>query len=147
MCRSVHVVRPPRHWSLGSPPQAATLTLQVVEDLNNALVLSAGGLWAAWQVGAWQVLRESFQPDVIVGASAGSWNGWALAGGATAEELAAYWMEVATGRVMQFGLHRAGFLRGEPLLAASRELFARYQPRVPFALTLVEVPSLRSHIV
>jgi NTE family protein len=48
---------------------------------------------------------------------------------------------------MQFGMHRAGFLRGEPLIAAAQELFARYQPRVPFALTIVEVPSLRSHIV
>ena len=36
-----------------------------------ALVLSAGGLWAAWEVGAWRVLRERFQPDLIVGALGG----------------------------------------------------------------------------
>src|ERR1017187_6900392 len=46
-----------------------------------ALVLSAGGLWAAWEVGAWSVLRERFRSDLIVGASAGAWNGWPEPGG------------------------------------------------------------------
>ena len=78
-------------------------------------MLSAGGLWAAWEVGAWKVLRERSSPDLIVGASAGAWNGWAIAGGAAPEELAREWMEAAPAEVMQFGLHRAGFLRGEPL--------------------------------
>jgi len=118
-----------------------------VPDLRNALVLSAGGLWAAWQVGAWQVLRERFHPDLIVGASAGAWNAWAIAGGATPKELAAQWLDKPASRTMQFGLSRGGFLRAEPMYETARELFARYQPRRPFALTLVEVPSLRSHIV
>jgi NTE family protein len=112
-----------------------------------ALVLSAGGLWAAWEVGAWRVLRERFRPDLIVGASAGAWNGWAIAGGCTPEELARMWLDPATGRVMRFGLHATGFLQGEPLRAKARELFERFQPRVPFALTTVEIPSLRCHIV
>ena len=112
-----------------------------------ALVLSAGGLWAAWEVGAWSVLRQRFQPDLIVGASAGAWNGWAIAGGCTPEELASLWLDPATGGVMRFGLHATGFLQGEPLRAKARELFARFQPRVPFALTTVEIPSLRCHIV
>jgi NTE family protein len=115
--------------------------------VENALVLSAGGLWAAWEVGAWQVLRERFRPDLIVGASAGAWNGWAIAGGAGPDELAREWLEGPAGRVMQFGPHRTGFLRGEPLLETSRDLFARYRPRIPFALTIVELPSLRPHIV
>jgi predicted acylesterase/phospholipase RssA len=93
------------------------------------------------------VLHERFHPDVIVGASAGSWNAWAIAGGATCEELAALWLDKATSRTMQFRLHRAGFLRTEPMYETARSLFARYQPRVPVALTLVEVPSMRSHIV
>jgi NTE family protein len=112
-----------------------------------ALVFSAGGLWAAWEVGAWTVLRERFRPDLIVGASAGAWNGWAIAGGCTAEELALLWLDPAAGGVMRFGLHPAGFLQGEPLRAKARELFERFSPRVPFALTTVEIPSLRCHIV
>ena len=112
-----------------------------------ALVLSAGGLWAAWEVGAWSVLRERFRPDLIVGASAGAWNGWAIAGGCTPLELARLWLDPATGKIMRFGLHATGFLQGEPLRAKARELFDRYSPRVPFALTTVEIPSLRCHIV
>src|ERR1039457_1113166 len=112
-----------------------------------ALVLSAGGLWAAWEVGAWGVLRERFRPDLIVGTSAGAWNGWAIAGGCTPEELARWWLDPATGGVVRFGLHATGFLQGEPLRAKARELFERFQPRVPFALTTVEIPRLRCHIV
>jgi len=112
-----------------------------------ALVFSAGGLWAAWEVGAWSVLRERFRPDLIVGASAGAWNGWAVAGGCTPQELARMWLDPATGGVMRFGLHSTGFLQGAPLRAKARELFEQFQPRVPFALTIVELPRLRSLIV
>jgi NTE family protein len=112
-----------------------------------ALVLSAGGLWAAWEVGVWSALRERFQPDLIVGASAGAWNGWAIAGGCSPQELKRMWLDPATGDVMRFGLHAAGFLQGAPLYAKARELFDSFQPRVPFALTIVELPGLRSHIV
>ena len=113
----------------------------------DALVLSAGGLWAAWEVGAWSVLHERFRPDLIVGASAGAWNGWAIAGGCTPEDLARLWLDPATGEVMRFGLHATGFLQGAPLHAKARELFERFQPRVPFALTTVELPRLKCHIV
>jgi NTE family protein len=116
-------------------------------SMSAALVLSAGGLWAAWEVGAWKVLRDRFKPDLIVGASAGAWNGWAIASGCTPEELEQMWLDPKAGAVMSVGLHATGILRGGPLLEAARDLFARFQPKMPFALTIVEVPSLRSHIV
>ena len=34
--------------------------------MTGALVLSAGGMWTAWEVGAWRVLRHRFEPDLIV---------------------------------------------------------------------------------
>lgn len=111
------------------------------------MVLSAGGMWAAWEVGVWKVLREHFQPDLIVGASAGAWNGWAIAGGATQKELEAEWLDPLTGRIMRFGLHRCGIFRADALLRKSRELFERTQPKIPFGLTTVEVPSLALHLV
>ena len=114
--------------------------------MSTALVLSGGGFWTAWEVGAWKVLRERFQPDLIVGASAGSWNGWVIASGGTPEELEREWLDPRLAGLMRIGLHPTGILRGEPLHEESQKLFARYQPRMPFALTIVEVPSLRSHI-
>ena len=61
--------------------------------MTTALVFSAGGMWAAWEVGAWRVLREQLHPDLIVGASAGAWNGLAIAGGATPEDLEREWFD------------------------------------------------------
>ncbi len=114
---------------------------------DRALVLSAGGLWAAWQVGAWSALSARYQPDLIVGASAGAWNGWVLASGASPDELACEWRTDTLAGIFRVRLQRTGFLDPRPLHDTARELFDRYRPRTPFALTIVEVPSLRSHIV
>jgi NTE family protein len=115
--------------------------------MPTALVLSAGGMFAAWEIGVWKALRPHFTPDLIVGTSAGAWNGWAIAGGATPEELIRDWLDPATADLMQLGLHRAGFLRPDTLHAKARQLFDIYHPRVPFGLTLVEVPRMRVRLV
>jgi NTE family protein len=117
------------------------------EIVPTALVLSAGGMFAAWEAGVWKALQGRFQPDLIVGTSAGAWNGWAIAGGATPAELIAQWLDPATGAIMQPGLHRAGVLLPTVLHEKARELFARFRPRLPFGLTLAEVPQLRPHLV
>ena len=52
-----------------------------------ALVLSAGGMFGAYQAGAWNVLSQRFQPDMVVGTSVGALNGWAIAGGCPPDEL------------------------------------------------------------
>jgi len=104
-----------------------------------ALVLSAGGMWAAWEVGAWRVLRESFHPDLIVGASAGAWNGLAIAGGASPEDLEREWMDKSMALVMRE--------RPRRMYEKSQMLCVRFPVRAPFALTLVEVPSFRCCVV
>jgi len=104
-------------------------------------------MFGAWEAGVWKALERRFQPGLIVGASVGALNGWAIAGGCTAEELMEAWLDPATGAILRFGLHRAGVLRPEALHAKARELFARYRPRIPFGLTVVEVPRLRLRLV
>ena len=47
---------------------------------GTALVLSAGGMFRGYQAGAWKVLRSRLRPDIVIGASAGALNGWAIAG-------------------------------------------------------------------
>lgn len=94
-------------------------------------------MFAAWEIGVWKALAPHFRPDFIVGASAGALNGWAIAGGATADELAREWLDPATGRVM----------RRDALRRKARHLFERYQPRTPFALTVVEVPHFRPRVI
>lgn len=112
-----------------------------------ALALSAGGMFAAWEVGVWKVLSERFRPDVVIGASAGSWIGWAVAGGATAADLEREWLDPLTAKLMTPGLHRSGWLRPDALHAKACELFERFRPSIPFALTLVEVPRMRVRLM
>jgi predicted acylesterase/phospholipase RssA len=59
---------------------------------RKALVLSAGGMFGAYQAGAWEVLSQSFQPDIVIGASIGSLNGWAIAAGCDPKELSGRWL-------------------------------------------------------
>ena len=115
--------------------------------MSTALVLSAGGMFAAWEVGVWNVLCGRVKPDMIVGASAGAWNAWAIAGGATAADFCREWMDPQLATVMRIGLHRGGFLRPDGLHAKARELFERFQPRMPIGITMVEVPLLRVRLV
>ena len=115
--------------------------------MPTALVLSAGGLYAAWEVGVWKALRDRISIDLVVGASAGAWNGWAIAGGATVDELERDWLDPATGRILAWGPHSKGLLRPENLHRKSRDLFARYRPSIPFGATVVEVPRLRTRLL
>src|SRR5690242_8366190 len=100
-----------------SSPYCDGLNMRLL-SIMTALVLSAGGMWAAWEVGAWRVVREKFQPDLIVGASAGAWNGLAIAGGATPEDLEREWMHESMADVMRVRPHR--------MYEKARELRERY---------------------
>ena len=104
-------------------------------------------MYGAWEVGVWKALRERFQFDLIVGTSAGAWNGWSIAGGTSPDDLIRDWMDPATANIMQPGLHRHGILLPKALHEKARDLFARFQPRIPFGLTLAEVPRLRPLLV
>lgn len=54
-------------------------------------------MFGAWQAGAWRTLAPSFRPDLIVGASVGSLNGYAIASGWTPPELCAWWLNPRVG--------------------------------------------------
>jgi NTE family protein len=69
------------------------------DSRKTALVLSGGGMFGAWQAGAWRALAAGFQPDLVVGASVGSLNGYAIAGGASPEDLAEFWRHPETGEL------------------------------------------------
>jgi predicted acylesterase/phospholipase RssA len=107
--------------------------------MTAALVLSAGGMYAAWEVGVWRALAPHVRPGLIVGASAGAWNGWAIAGGATPDDLARDWLDGSLASIR--------LLRPEPLHRKARDLWSRFQPRLPFGLTVVEAPRLRVRLI
>jgi predicted acylesterase/phospholipase RssA len=102
-----------------------------------ALVLSGGGLFGAWQAGAWSALARRLvlerAPGLIVGASVGSLNGYLIASGATPGELRAMWLDPAFGRFSD-------------LPSNIRRMMARYTPRMPFAITATELPRMKPRI-
>lgn len=60
--------------------------------MSTAVVLSGGGFFGAFQAGAYEALRGF---DLVVGASAGSLNAWAIASGMPPRILQGMWSEAA----------------------------------------------------
>ena len=100
---------------------------------KTALVLSGGGLFGAWQAGAWRALADRLQPDLVVGASVGSLNGYAIAGGATPAELAQFWLRPGVGRF-------------DRLPSTIRALMSSYRPRVEYAVVLTDVLRMKPRV-
>lgn len=107
-------------------------------------------MFGAYQAGVWQALSPVFQPDVVIGCSVGSINGWAIAGGVSGDELARTWLDPRCRLLMSPRASRrplqAVFDPG-PLTEMLQELTSTYTPRVPFALAVTELPRLRLQLV
>ena len=93
-------------------------------------------MFGAWQVGAWQALEPVFKPDLVVGASVGSLNGWMIASGCPPEELACRWRSYRLDGAASNGKHPHGFalpglLSGVPVLNLARHLCQVYRPKIP----------------
>ena len=104
-------------------------------------------MFGAYQAGVWKVLEGVFRPDMIVGASIGALNGWAIAGGCTAESWIEEWLASgAVGRLrlrMPSGLFE-GVYDSEPLQDYVRGLTRRFQPKTPFGAVLLSVARLEN---
>lgn len=121
-----------------------------MEDVKTALVLSAGGMFGAYQAGVWKALQPVFSPDVVVGCSVGSINGWAIASGIPADDLIGTWLDPRCAALMTRRVPwrpwRSLFDPG-PLEQMIQELTSTYTPKVPLALAVTRLPRLRIEIV
>jgi len=88
-------------------------------------------MFGAWQAGAWTALAPRFSPDLIVGASVGSLNGYAIASGADPHALSLLWR-----RDSRLGR----------LCADLRDLVRRFRPRMDFAVVATELLRLKARI-
>ena len=98
------------------------------------MVLSGGGLYGAYQAGAWKAIHPRFDPDIVVGASAGSMNAWAIAGGASPDELIGHWLALKLRTIMQFPAHL-------------QDNFAAYRPRKECGVAMCRLPFLKRVLV
>jgi NTE family protein len=115
----------------------------------NALVLSAGGMYGAYQAGAWKALAEVFRPDLIVGASIGAVNGWAIAGGCEPDALIERWLNLNDAERYRWKLPAGifgGVLNSDPLRRVICEIHQSFQPKVEYAAVLTDLLKLRPRI-
>jgi NTE family protein len=113
-----------------------------------ALVLSAGGMFGAYQAGAWKGLAGRLRPDIVIGASVGALNAWAIAGEAAPEELIESWLEPECASLagLRLQLPWRGCFDSRPLHARIERLWAGYRPRTPVAVVATEIPALRPRL-
>ena len=113
--------------------------------MKTALVLSGGGMFGAYQAGAWKVLSREFAPDMVVGVSVGALNGWYIASGASADELERHWLDPASADLMAYRKPRVpwSLFDPRPLQIRANFLVDNHQPRVDFGLVLLQLPRLR----
>ena len=121
---------------------------------KTALVLSAGGMFGAYQAGAYRTIAEVDPPDIVVGASVGALNGWAIASGCDPEELIDRWRDPAAGETLtlfpKYGyldLLTRGWFDPAPLRKQAESLCCQYQPRIPFGVVVMELPGFHPRLV
>lgn len=97
---------------------------------KTALVLSAGGMFGAYQAGAWKILAEHFEPDMVVGASIGAVNGWAIASGCDPRDLIERWRNLPP-------------LPPQDLV---RRVHSEFSPRIDYGAVLTDTFRLRPRL-
>jgi NTE family protein len=115
-----------------------------------ALVLSAGGMYGAYQAGAWKALADVFRPDLVVGASIGALNGWAIAGGCDPDYLIERWLNLDAAAHYRWKFPRrpfAGFFDTTDLQQTIRDVYESFQPRVHYAMVVTDLMRLRPVIL
>jgi len=117
--------------------------------MKTALVLSAGGMYGAYQAGAWRTLSDVFRPDLVVGASIGAVNAWAIAGGCAPDSLIDRWLnlkEAARYRWQAPKHWTGGVLDSAPLLSTIEEIHSSYQPKIECAMIATDLLRLHPRI-
>jgi len=114
---------------------------------KTALVLSAGGMFGAYQAGAWRAINERFEPDLVVGASVGALNGWPIAGGSSPEEMIERWRDPALRQVLTRRGNRSYRFDPVPLREHARRIHEQFTPRVRFGLVVVKLQGFGNCLV
>jgi NTE family protein len=115
-----------------------------------ALVLSAGGMYGAYQAGAWRAIADVFQPDLVVGASIGAITGWAIAGGCDPDELVDRWLHLDAAARYRWKFPRSplhGIFDTTALQGAIREIYESFQPRIHYAMVVTDLMKLRPRVI
>lgn len=119
---------------------------QTAAPRRTALVLSAGGMFGAYQAGVWSSLEELIKPDIIVGASIGSLNGWLISAGSTGEQLRSRWMNLDEASVPHWRFPKQlseGILDSSMMENWIRSIYADFSPTTRYGLVATELRTMK----
>ena len=107
-------------------------------------------MFGAYEAGVWAALEGRWRPDLVVGASIGALNGWAIAGGCTGDEWVEEWLNLT--QAADPGWRWTGDLAGglidrEEFERYIRSVHARFRPRTRYALTVTDMHRLEPRLV
>jgi len=91
-------------------------------------------MFGAWQAGAWRSLSPRFKPDLVVGASVGSLNGYAIAAGWSAAELCHWWQRPGVASFQNLPQIVQGLMDARPL-------------EIEYAVTIVDMLRMKPRTV
>lgn len=114
--------------------------------MKTALVLSAGGMFGAYQAGVWKVLSQVFQPDIVVGASIGAVNGWAIAGGCPPDQLIENWLNLDALSGFRWRLPTRpwhGFMDSSPVERLVEQTYHEFVPQIEYGVVATDTLRLR----
>lgn len=106
-------------------------------------------MFGAYQAGVWESIAGWFRPDIVVGASIGALNGWAIAGGCSAEELTERWSdlgELAKWRMRAPWRMTGGLLDSSPFEDSVRQMYARFRPGVRYGVVVTDVRRMKAEL-
>jgi NTE family protein len=114
--------------------------------MKTALVLSAGGMYGAYQAGVWKVLSQTFEPDIVVGASIGAMNAWAIAGLCSPDHLIERWLQLDPLAKFRFRFPPRlidGFVDSSPLQALVTQVYDDFRPRLDVGVVATDTMRLK----
>ena len=117
---------------------------------ERALILGGGGMFGAYQAGVWDVIQCAFEPDVVVGASIGAINGWAIAGGCSGAELVEMWLDLREAATPAFRFPRSisgGCVERAEFERFMRRHYERFKQKTAFAAVVTRLPGLEPEVV
>ncbi len=108
-------------------------------------------MFGAWQAGAWQVLHQKLpKPDWVIGASAGSLNAWAIAGGLDPQVLVDRWLNLTAYQELHWrfptGLS-SSLLDPSAVWADVENIYSLCKPQTNIGVTMTRLPGLQVEMV
>jgi predicted acylesterase/phospholipase RssA len=106
-------------------------------------------MFGGYQAGVWKELETLIRPDAVLGASIGSLNGWAIAGGASADELRDWWLRFGGAQKLALRFPRrwlSGIVDSDQILAQIEALYHSYPRQIDFGVVLTELPRFRPRL-